>query len=453
MKKAISILLALCLLLALGACGEKEEPAKTDAPAAADLPAKTELPSKADTPAKADAPAQTAAPAKPDAPAPAAAESPAGYYKLLESTEDGVTESTEEMEAMGLIYYLVLESDGTGYMEILGEKDELTWDDKVFKSEDTEPSEYRYADGKITILGDDGASMVFVRLTAEEEANFLENGSGTIEDIFNGLTQDGERFDTYGELDGFALRFIGAEAAKDSDGKPAVRVWYEFTNLSDRVTDAFTEVYFTAVQDGNDLEFAYIYEDVPESGYCDLGVAPNYTMRCTELFSYDPDGGEIEIAAGGLYGDNVVYTIDPQALPGAPADDFVLGDPDFGTDYMDELWDSDENLTILDAEAVEDWDGEEAILVHMTFTNNTDEAQCFFLCYSVYALQDGAGLVSAYCDEYSEEQDNIYVDIEPGDSIDVAAVFVLRGDGPIAFAASGAYELEDSYLGCVYEQS
>lgn len=449
MKKILSILLVLALAASLCACGESKQ--ETPAPAAAEAPAKSaDLPAKPTESAKADTPA----PAATEAPAPEKqkADSPAGYYKMTEVTSDGKTEDVSAMAELGLIYYLVLEENGTGYLEIMGEKDSLSWDDKSIQSEDAAPVPYTYADGTLKMEDPEGV-MTFVRLTEEEIAFYRENGSGSIENLFGGLFTEGERYENSGSIEDCYVEFVGAEALEDEDGKPALRVWFEFTNGSDEITSFYDKLSVSATQDGEDLEWTYLFEDVPETGYSSLGVAPGCTIRCAELFGFDPDGGEIEASISAFLSDTVYVTLDPNDLPGAPEDEFVLAVDADALDYgLDDVEDYNEEVEIGDAEIVSDYDGEDAVLIHIRWTNRGEETESFFLNYDVYVLQDGFGLTETGSDDYAEEQNNIYEDVKPGESIDIAVVYLLRNYNDIAVALKELFD-GDSYIGCVYGEN
>ena len=58
MKKICVILLALCLMLSLAACGKEEAPAPTPAPATPAAPVATEAPAPTEAPAVEEAPAE-----------------------------------------------------------------------------------------------------------------------------------------------------------------------------------------------------------------------------------------------------------------------------------------------------------------------------------------------------------------------------------------------------------
>ena len=439
-KRILALLTVLSLALALSACGGKSAPEATTG-----LPAKTELPAKEQAAAAADpAKTQTPAPAAtPEEPAQPAAESPAGYYKMTEYISDGAPEDLDTLTSYGILYYMVLEPDGTGFLEMMGKRDTIRWEDGRI-GEDGDWMPYTYANGELKI-GDKTDGMTFVRLTDDEQAYYLEHGS---EVSFSG---EGEYAEGEGPVDDYYVEFLGAEAIEaDDDGEPALRVWYRFTNGSGVVICPLMALSFDAEQDGEWMHSGFLYEDVEESENELLGVAPGCDICCTKLYQYDPAGGTIEIKVSNWYDEGVLYTLDPAALPGAPTVDLTPGYSSDDT-YLDDCDDADENLEILEAEIVENWNEAPCILIHCRFTNHSDEALSFFTHYDVYALQDGIGLHQSYSpDAYTEEQDNYSAEVAPGDSVDFAVVYELRSDSSIAFAVRELFG-GDSYLGCVYE--
>ena len=86
-----------------------------------------------------------------------------GYYKLS-SMSEGDTEYTEEQfSSFGLEGYMVVEEGGKGYMYMINEENEFTWDDKNITVQG-DPAAYTYSDGTITIDQGD-TKMVFKKST------------------------------------------------------------------------------------------------------------------------------------------------------------------------------------------------------------------------------------------------------------------------------------------------
>lgn len=435
MKKILCMLLALMLLFSLCSCGSSnDQQGGTDAPAAADSPAEAESPAEANAPA---------------------ADSPVGYYSLTELTADGETESAADLEAMGLTYYLVFEADGTGYFDALGEKDAFTWNDKEITSDLNGSSPYKYADGVLKIE-DKESSMTFVRLSEEKLAHYMENGSGSVDDLFGGLggllsEEEGERFENEGALENCYVKFIGAEALEDEDGKAAVRVWYEFKNTGSEICTPNDSLFLSAKQGENELDWTYLFNDIPECDYYTLAVAPGLTLRCAQLFSYSPEGGEIEFSIGGWYGDKVCYVVDPSNLPGAPADSFILAAENASYASSD-LAAADGSVEILGSEIVKDYNDNDVVLFHIRWTNTGDEEDSFSYNYSCYALQDGYGLTVTSSDSYADEQSNTWAEVQPGESVDLALVFNLRSSSDVFFFAKQDFG-GDSRVGGLYALS
>ena len=125
--------------------------------------------------------------------------------------------------------------------------------------------------------------------------------------------------------------------------------------------------------------------------------------------------------------------------------------PDDEVAYMYGVAETDDNVEILDGELVEDWDGEDAVLIRFRFTNTGDEETSFGMERNTYALQDGYGLRETGCfDTAEEEQDNVWADIAPGESIEVAMVFLLRSNSPIAVTSKDSFG-DGSYIGVVFD--
>ncbi|MBQ9460091.1 MAG: DUF5067 domain-containing protein [Oscillospiraceae bacterium] len=423
MKRFTAFLLAALLLLSLAACGGK------DKNAGADDGKKSEV--------NEQKPVEQEKPAEPEK------ESAAGYYKMSGVVENGETSDLSQLEALGLIFYLVLNEDGTGFMEMMGEREEITWTETGITNSTGEKAAYQYKDGVLTVESD-GSSITYIRLSDEELAYYNEHGSSFL--------SEGETHDTEGELDGCYVSFVGAEAVKNEDGEDAIRIWYDFTNKTDKVVTPFWTVSLNAEQDGEDLDYTYLYEDVPESGNSALSVAPGYTARCAELYRFNPEGGTIKASISAYFNDKVVCEFDPAALPGAPEYDGPAweADPSMPA-YMEGVPESGAGLELLGYETDFDWSGENVVIVRFRFTNTTDESNSFFSVFNACALQDGFGLPTSMCDAYSEEQGNVTEEIAPGASVECACVYLPRSDDPFAVVFKNMYT--DEYFGKAFELS
>ena len=76
----------------------------------------------------------------------------AGYYKATSVVEDGKEADLKGFFEMGLGFFLVLNDDGTGYLDIMGEKSDFKWnkDELIVDNEGTEEKQpYSYDEGII----------------------------------------------------------------------------------------------------------------------------------------------------------------------------------------------------------------------------------------------------------------------------------------------------------------
>ena len=92
-----------------------------------------------------------------------------GAYKIgdIDYDDEEVDEDAKAfMDSMLTSMYLYLYEDGTGAMKVFGSETEVEWDEKTVAI-DGAPVPYTWEDGELTIA-EDGVSMVFVKMTAEE---------------------------------------------------------------------------------------------------------------------------------------------------------------------------------------------------------------------------------------------------------------------------------------------
>ena len=95
-----------------------------------------------------------------------------GAYKIdgMDYGDEEVDEDTKAfMDSMLSSMYLYLYEDGTGAMVIFGAETEVEWDEKTITIEG-EGTPYTLEDRELTIA-EDGVSMSFVKMTAEELEN------------------------------------------------------------------------------------------------------------------------------------------------------------------------------------------------------------------------------------------------------------------------------------------
>ncbi len=86
--------------------------------------------------------------------------SAAGTWKLTGMTKDG-QDYSEYLSMLGMEITMVLNDDGTGYMEAMGEKVDVTWDESGITSQG-ETISYTLDGDKLT-FEEDGSQMTFTR--------------------------------------------------------------------------------------------------------------------------------------------------------------------------------------------------------------------------------------------------------------------------------------------------
>ncbi|WP_044912797.1 hypothetical protein [Butyrivibrio sp. WCE2006] len=159
-----------------------------------------------------------------------------GYYKLIKFISEGedITAELLELQDMGSGIYMILNEDGTGSINMLGEITGLNWDDKAItvhdESEDT-VTEYTFVNGEFTLKqGID--EMVFVKMT-EDEIKAYENGdtNKTIDQITDDIL-DSAYDDAMNQIDEIA------DDAKDTIDDAADDASKEIEKASEEFEDA-----------------------------------------------------------------------------------------------------------------------------------------------------------------------------------------------------------------------
>ncbi len=88
-----------------------------------------------------------------------------------------------------------------------------------------------------------------------------------------------------GELDNFYVAVNDAELVTDSNGDPAIRIYYEFTNNSDASTSLCNELYAFTYQDGISLDTTYTTEESESDSDYYTEIAPGYTITCSCVYA------------------------------------------------------------------------------------------------------------------------------------------------------------------------
>ena len=234
------------------------------------------------------------------------------------------------------------------------------------------------------------------------------------------------------------ITVVGVELFQDSEDAPAFAVYYDFTNTSDSMTSAWYETEFEVSQEGYELNTTYSSYDneLPYEGNSVMNLLPGVTNRCVALYSYNDQGGVIDFTIVDYNGDATLSVqIDPANVSGRPAD-FVpapVTEPSITAD-MPESMDINEgacNIAIDHYEWVEGYEGEKILRVYAVYTNTSDAPDSFWSNIYAYGFQDGIETETGFPPENVPEEDNLDVELQPGESIMVAEVFEVTGDSPV----------------------
>lgn len=199
MKKRIFIIsLALTMALSMSACGSKKENNETSEPLNI-----TEGKMKAGTSVNnndnndAGTVENTAAKSTSQS-----SNSFVGYYKLIKFISNGedITGELQQINEYGVGIYMVVNEDGTGHVNMMGEKTDFTWDEKFVHIEDID-TPYTFDNGTV-VLAMDADEMTFEPMTEEEKLAYDKGDyDKTVDDIADEMIDQafGEATDSLNE--------------------------------------------------------------------------------------------------------------------------------------------------------------------------------------------------------------------------------------------------------------
>ena len=100
-----------------------------------------------------------------------------------------------------------------------------------------------------------------------------------------------------GSIGGYYIKILNAEATEKSDGAPGVRIYYEFTNNSDKSTSFAFSIVERATQDGQQTTDTYASKKkVPEDRNSTTPIEPGTTITVASVFACTMDSPlEIEL--------------------------------------------------------------------------------------------------------------------------------------------------------------
>lgn len=373
-----------------------------------------------------------------------------GYWEsVLVDVGDGVLSQdyygTSVVGALGM----QLNSDNSAYLASSADSDiiDATWEktgDGITVTTDDEAFYFAYGDKRLS-LSQDGEIYYFEKIKGHDINNpTIPYGSLAGNEVpLPGSSVAGSGTVGNGS---FYIAVIGAEDFIDVDGDPAIRIYYDFTNNSvdGYSLSAWECLSYYAMQEGSYLTETYSSDEGVASN-ASYRVRPGVTMQCCAEFKYDPYGGSVDFSIYGYYedesGGTVAASYIPGNLPGAPAPYVIvpMTSPQWTLNIPAEASLDGFYVEVLDAELIDDYNGDPAIRVYYNFTNNSSYSTSLCSELYVYAYQDGVSLDFTYAPEDSETDMNYYNDIAPGTTITASCIFILRNETSPVEAEVEAY--------------
>ena len=197
-------------------------------------------------------------------------------------------------------------------------------------------------------------------------------------------------------------------------------------------------------QSQHPLDSAKTFDAYPYSKNLALQIQPGVTLRCSSIYKYNEQAGDIEVQLFDWSGDNsvVLYGIyDPTALPGEDGG-FEITPVEAPTETNGMARQSTINGCELaispEHELVSDMSGSPCIRLKVTLTNTTEEPVNFSDDFRAFAYQDGVELpVCMSVAESTLEDTNAWQDIAGGGSVTIGLVYSLRTQSPVELEITG----------------
>lgn len=259
-----------------------------------------------------------------------------------------------------------------------------------------------------------------------------EGGNPQPEDTF----LDGKTIVENGKLQDYSIAFAGAERVQDTGHQAAIVFYYDFTNNSSVTTSAFLSLSSLAYQDGKELRNAETLHELPYWYNDSYEIRPGATIRCCEIFSYNPEGGTISFQIWQWAGERTQIAFasyEPSQIPGQngsfdipPAVSPYVG----GTYNQVGAWGPLE-VTIGNSEFVPDSNGNDYIRIYLDFTNGSQDTISFASQFDFIAFQDNIELQYGYPSEPLPQDGGAWLEVQPGKTVSLALTFALRTHSPV----------------------
>lgn len=128
-----------------------------------------------------------------------------------------------------------------------------------------------------------------------------------------------------------------------------------------------------------------------------------------------------------------------------PVENTDSGNNDGADSSNDQAEDAKYSVTIDSAVKGKDYDGNDAVIVTYSFTNNSDEATSFMVAIMDKAYQNGVQLSSAFVLD-GVDSDASMKDIKPGGSIEVQEAYELDDSSDVTIECSEAFSFSSEII-------
>lgn len=246
---------------------------------------------------------------------------------------------------------------------------------------------------------------------------------------------EGKTVSKDGVLGEYVVNFVGAEKVTDKNGSPAILVYYDFTNNSSKDVSAFSVIELSAFQNGSTLHTAVSDEGFPYEGNSGLMLRPGAALRCCALYEYSPEAGPVSALACNWTKDKstVSYALFPEDKLFGEESEFFLTprqNDDYSDKFASEAAMGDYYVSIGEAEFFTD-SGSPCVRIYIKYTNRSSGSAAFSGSIMAYAYQDDVQLGNFSSSSPSSTDENIWADLQPGESIDLSLTYALRTESPL----------------------
>lgn len=234
----------------------------------------------------------------------------------------------------------------------------------------------------------------------------------------------------------FEISVLGAEKVAGLQDSIGLRIYYQYTNNSAFSAKALEVLSLDVTQNGEEIGTVVPMDSVPEDDCNDLYVRPGATIRCTSVRKLVDETSPVTFTVGDFSAEEKLEVeFDLANLPGAPAEALeiaAVADPqNAGYTATEGTFDEKYAVKITGVEKTTDKKDNPALVVHYSFTNNSDEDKTFTSAVGAKVFQDGIQLQPATPADTSSAAYKARMEKCPaGQTVEVDMYFKLLSDSP-----------------------